>query len=244
MAIRGCRGKLFIDELVLSSFTGSFTVNNTVDVITYTVLQNCNNLKLPSIPNGMIDITGYMNDNASDSLEEKIREALSSQDTYIAVMVEDPDNSKYPGLIFDNSFVSSSNIETPLDNLIALSATWEKVNERTDGQFIANEVTSSAMAPLSGIDFGAQGTSGGKAFLLVHSISGSATDATIDVESDDNSNFTSATSEGTFTFSATGVYELVLSGTIDRYIRANVTDLGGATNFNYSIIVGINGVTQ
>lgn len=240
-AIRGCKTRILIDELDLSLQVSNFNMQNSVAVIAYNTLQVCAGLKLPSLPNGMLNVNGYMDDNGDDTLAEKIRTALTTEDTYIGFVIE---STPPVGLVFDGSFVSSSTVDTPLEGLITLASTWEKINERTDGNWIVVSTTLDATGAQTGIDFGSQGTTGGKAFLFVHSITGTATDATIDVESDDNSGFTSEASEGTFTFSDVGVYELTLSGTVDRYIRANLTDLGGADDISFSILVGVNGVTQ
>ena len=102
---------------------------------------------------------------------------------------------------------------------------------------------------LAGVAYGGllnrrAGAAGGRAWLWFHSNVGTATDATIDVESDDNSGFTSATSRGTFTFSTSGVHHLELSlATVERYLRINTTDLGGATSVNVTVVAGVSGIT-
>jgi len=77
----------------------------------------------------------------------------------------------------------------------------------------------------------------------VQTITGGATDAIILLESDDNTDFTSAATEATFTFSAVGANEEALSGTIDRYIRLNCTDMGTADSFVVVCIACVSGIT-
>ena len=73
--------------------------------------------------------------------------------------------------------------------------------------------------------------------MHVSAIGGTATSATIDVESSiDNLSFAS---EGTFTFSAVGGFTLALSGTVNRYLRINLTSMGGATSITLQVAASI-----
>jgi hypothetical protein len=79
--------------------------------------------------------------------------------------------------------------------------------------------------------------------LFVTTITGSATNADIDVESSATQAGVYA-SEGTLTFSAVGAYAIDLTGTVNRWVRINTTDLGGATSFAVIVAVAVDGVTQ
>lgn len=128
------------------------------------------------------------------------------------------------------------------DTLITLAGKWVASNNFYAGLWINDNETVDATGATTEYDFGAATSNGGKAYLLVHSITGTATSATIDVESSATSGSGHA-SEGTFTFSAVGVYPLSLSGTVNRYIQANVTDLGGADDITISILVCLADIT-
>ena len=67
--------------------------------------------------------------------------------------------------------------------------------------------------------------------------------ATITVQSDDNTGFATPATEGTFTFSAVGGQEIALSGAVDRYVRLNATSLGGATNYTVVGVIALSGIT-
>jgi len=77
----------------------------------------------------------------------------------------------------------------------------------------------------------------------VQDIGGTATNAAIKVQSDSASNFSGVADEATFTFSAVGAYQATLSGTVGRYVRANVTSLGGADDLTFLMIVALAGVS-
>jgi len=87
------------------------------------------------------------------------------------------------------------------------------------------------------VDFGAGSTTGGKAYLHVTAIDGTAVDAEIEVQSSADNN--TWADEGTFTLSLVGGYSLDLSGTVGRYIRLSCTDLGGATSITVTGIVSL-----
>jgi hypothetical protein len=114
----------------------------------------------------------------------------------------------------------------PANNLVTLNGKWgtsaSAVRGRRlfDGAFDAVENGAS-------VDFGAGVTTGGVAFLHVAAITGTATNATVAVESSPDNSTWSA--EGTFTLSAVGGYSLEMSGTVGRYVRLACTSLGGAT---------------
>jgi hypothetical protein len=77
----------------------------------------------------------------------------------------------------------------------------------------------------------------------VQTITGTATNASIVLQSDDNTGFSTPGTECTFTFSAVGGYEQAISGTVDRYVRLNCSSMGGATSFVVVCVAAVSGVT-
>lgn len=245
MAVRGNKAKFFISEIPLSLSVSQINGQNSVNVIAYNVLQTDGTLKIPSINMQNIAINGYMQSSSADDIRGRAQAALSDTDESITILLG-TDQTPTVGQSFSSSFASEFSIETPIDNLLTINAKFENVTDGIYGYCLANEETVSAtgITDTAYVDFGAQGTTGGDVILIVSDITGTATDATVTIESDDNTGFTSAATEATLQFSAVGVITGSLSGTVDRYIRINVTDLGGATDFAITVIVGINGITQ
>lgn len=239
--IRGVDSKVFINSVALYGKTTSMSLKSTVNVIGYNVLKNNGNLKLPGIGMFTFNLNGLWLDYGDSSFEKLHQSNLQTETARLLWMIE---STPPVGGCFIGSFPSSYKVDTPLDNLISIQGTWENVDSICNGYIVANEQTYSSTGEKTGIDFGALTTTGGKAILVISSIVGTATNAQIKLQSDDNSGHSSTADEGTFTFSAVGVYELTLSGTVDRYIRPNVVTLGGATSFVATILVGLNGVTQ
>jgi hypothetical protein len=83
-------------------------------------------------------------------------------------------------------------------------------------------------------------TSAQKMYAVVHCTSGTGT-LDIDVESDDNSGFTSAVTRGSFTqLTAAGSELISISGPVtDDYWRINFTIGGGSPSFTFVVSLGI-----
>jgi hypothetical protein len=52
------------------------------------------------------------------------------------------------------------------------------------------------------------------------------------------------TTVGTFTISAAGSYEVDFAGAVNRWVRLNVTSLGGSTGLDMVAVVCVRGVTE
>lgn len=239
--IRGVDTKVFINEIPLYGKTTSMNLQSTVGVIGYNVLKNNGNLKIPSIPMFTFNVNGIWTNFDSESFEKLHQDNLQLETAKVIWLIE---SIPPVGGCLDGSFPTNYQVDTPLDNLIAIQGTWVNTETICAGIILANELLINSTGAKTGVDFGALTSTGGKAFLIVSEITGTATNAQISLQSDDNDSYSSAATEGTFTFSAVGVYEFDLSGTVDRYIRPNVVTLGGATSFVVTILVGLNGVTQ
>lgn len=238
MAIKGCTSKIFIDENHVSTQSAGFSLTFNTSIIEYNVLQTCNTLKLPDQPSLMIDHSGFYSQHAAGYLSKEFYDYILTNGGYITV--QQGSTAPQVGVVLTDSFNANFVTSSQLANLIAVNGKWTG-NVFYAGLFVADQQTITATGGTTEYDFGAAGTTGGVAFLLVHSISGTATNATVVVESSGTSGSGYAT-EGTFTFSAVGVVAIALSGTVNRYIRLNTTALGGATNFNVSSVVCVKGV--
>ena len=128
----------------------------------------------------------------------------------------------------------------PVDNLITLNGSWPGGDGVLRGVLL-HMGTIAATGAQTHIYIGAAGTAG-KAWLYVTAVTGTATNATCTVESDDEATFTASATEGTFTFSGVGCYPIALSTAVNRYVRLNCTSKGGSTSFAVFAIVAVAGV--
>ena len=102
----------------------------------------------------------------------------------------------------------------------------------------------SATGNKTAYDIGAAGSTGGAIYVWVFSITGSATNASIKVQSATTQGGTYA-DEGTVTFSAVGAAtSAAMTGTVNQWLRVNVASMGGATGFTIAVVATVDGVTQ
>jgi hypothetical protein len=194
---------------------------------------------------GNITQNGYYDNTGANTFEQEIAESIANAETlYVAALLG---TTSTPVVAYVSQQTNTENmaISTPVAELVTLNGSWGAGTGICRGLQVWGG-TFSATGAQTGpgyVDFGAAGSAGGKAWLFVTTVTGTATNATITVESDDNTSFTSAATEGTFTFSGVGCYPITLSGTVDRYIRLNCTSKGGATSFVVRAICAISGIT-
>ena len=133
-------------------------------------------------------------------------------------------------------------VNMPVKELITITGKWAASDVSRRG--VALPLTAvTATGAQTGYDSTATGADGGFAVLHITSITGTATSATVTVQGAAASNFASPTTLATLTFSAVGSQQATWSGATGRYLRFNVTSLGGATGFSIAGVICSTGVT-
>lgn len=195
-------------------------------------------------PEPSIDLQGYIHLAATGAgTYEKISlDALDTPDVVAVLRSTSATFTGVPAMVLPNATAINMNQDFPVDGVMTIAATWGGATAMRRG-IAAYCGTVTATGAKASVDLGAQGTTGGWAHLFVTSITGTAEDATFDIESSATQGGTYA-SEGTFTLSAIGAYAVDLSGTVNRWVRLNCTDMGDATGFAVNAIVCVKGVTQ
>lgn len=246
MPIRCCKSRLLIDQFDFSLSTQGATIEGDTGSIEYNTFQQCATLRMPNLPSIMVNQNGYFDGSANGTLDKEVNNRLGDTGSHYVSIVIGTDQPIPVVYTLDEVFAQQFQTQGQTKELISIKANWVSRGS-VDGcgfrGYLVQYGTISATGAITGIDFSAAGSLGGKAFLHVISITGTATNAAIKIQSDSVSNFAGAADEGTFTFSAVGAYEIDLSGTIGRYVRANCSSLGGATSFLVAIVVCVKGRT-
>ncbi len=243
-AIHGRYTKLWVDEFDLSSQNNSLDMSIAVDGLDGTAFQDTGAVTYAGIPTGKIAQKGYFTGKANGMNEDVLYDRLGVATATVAALFGTADTG-CPAYVSRTTGAEKMMIATTPNALMMIDGDWVNGGGIIRGLRMWEGTFSATGAQTSPgyIDVGAVGSAGGYAYLFVQTITGSATNATITVESDDNTSFTSAAVEGTFTFSAVGVQTMTLSATVDRYVRLNCTAKGGATSFVVGAIVCVAGVT-
>lgn len=246
MTIKACNTRFIVGGVDLSGDTNTVGVTIAGRTLEYGVLQDCDQRKLALSPNASIEQNGYFTGNDATQLEGVSWANLGSTTGVHVGVIFDTAGTVPFGFVQSKGYNSSQSIPAAAGALITLSTKWPTLSASGAQLYHGYQVAAAsvtATGAVTGIDMGAAGAAGGKAFVFVTSITGSATNATIKIQSDTDPAHGTTSDEGTATFSAVGCQEVTLSGTVNRYVRANVGSLGSATGFTFYVVVALSGVT-
>jgi hypothetical protein len=240
-AIKGTKTQRLVDEFNFSSETSGFGVTVAMSE------QECTNLASTAmayaaiLPSVQIEQSGYViTPAATGTLEAELQARLGVAGSYVAALLG-TDTAGCPAYV-QNTFNAAMNITAPATGLMTLVGTWGKGSGGSRGiRIYSGEATTEAAT--TAVDLGAAGSAGGVCYLFVQDIDGSATDATLIVQSSATEGGTYA-AEATFEFSAVGGYAAAMTGTVNRWLRVDVDSLGGADGITFVMIACVDGVTQ
>ncbi len=243
MPVKSYQARILVDGFDFSNTSNTLKVDTDAQALEYNTFQEPAALSIPGVPKASIEHGGYYNGKAAGTLEAELYTRLGTGAVVVVAVILDTAGAVPVAYVIPSSYNQQLTINAPVKELLTVMGKWPTANGRMYRGYQVARATISATGAVTGIDFGAGGIAGGKAWLFVQAITGTATNATIKVQSDSAADFGSAADEGTFTFSAVGAYEIDLAGTVGRYVRLNCTSKGGATSFLVLAVVALSGVT-
>lgn len=240
--IKGINTRVLVGGYLLSSQTNSATVQSTSNTVETTPFEAAAKEYITLAPDGNIDIGGYLTFDTANgaTFEKRLHTSLSTADT-VGIIYYNTALAGSPGYVLPDSYTDDLQIQSPVAGVITVSGSYTSTVGLRRGVCIYSG-TISATGTTMAVDIGAAGVAGGYAYLFVTTETGTGTNADIDIESATSAGGTYS-SEGTFTFSAIGTTAVAMSGTVNRYLRLNCTDLGGATSWVVTCIACVSGVT-
>ena len=242
MATKATWTRLLVDQWDFSSVSNSLETSVNVQREDVTTFQSTAKQFVAIGAEGGIAQAGYLTTFAANSFEQEITEAINNTESLYVAALYGTDTAKCPAYVARGANADGMTIKAASDKVLTLSGSWGEGSGICRGYRMFSG-TISATGGQTYIDMGAAGSAGGLAWLFIQAITGTATNATITVQSDDNTGFATPATEGTFTFSAVGGQEIALSGAVDRYVRLNATSLGGATNYTVVGVIALSGIT-
>jgi hypothetical protein len=245
MASKAIHTRILAGGYLISSQTNKAVIKLDSDKTDVTCFEDTAQNFIVQDPKAGIDIGGYIVHTTADAdtYDAISHGALATQITVGVIKSTTATMTGGTGYVIPNSNAISLSHDMSVGNVMALQASWGGASAMKRGKVPYAGVAISATGTKPSIDLGAQGTTGGAAYLFVTTITGTASSAAIKVQSSATEGGSYA-DEGTFTFSAIGAYAVALTGTVDRWVRINTTSLGGATSFIVHCVVSVNGVTQ
>lgn len=226
-----------------SGVSNSLSVELASERLEDTTFQASGRTFLAGDTDGTISQEGYYDNSGANTFEQEIAESVANSELLYVAALFGTDTAACAAYVAPQTSTDNMAIAAPVSELITVSGSWGSGTGIRRGLRLAT-ATISATGAQTHIDLGVAGSTGGAAWLFVTAVTGTATSATATVQSSSTVDFGSPATEGTFTFSGKGTYAIALSGAIDRYVRLNVTSMGGATNFTVTAIIAVNGVTQ
>ena len=245
MPTKGNAQAILVDEFIFNSETSSIALSIDNSELDYTNVASTAMEYQAGLGDWRITQNGYFVNGDADSMADELHDRLGATGAQLGYIPDRTTNGNFAYVIPD-AFNASLPIEAAATELITISGEWATVAGGKRGKVVAYNASISGTGVGTPIDFGSAGSAGGTAYLFLHTIdgdmSGTSTNTDIDVESCATEGG-SYDSEGTFTTSATGGLSLALTGTVNRWIQFNVTDMGGASALTATLIVCITSVT-
>ena len=240
--IKGINTRVLVGGYLLSSQTNSASVqaaNNNIDTTPFEASAK-EYVVLP--PDGNIDIGGYLTFDTANgaTFEKRLHTSLTTADN-VGIIYYNTAVAGSPGYVLPAAYTDNMQIQSPVAGVITVSGSYTSTTGLRRGVCVYSG-TVSATGGTAAVDIGAAGTDGGYAYLFVTTETGTGSGATIDIESSTTEGGTYA-SEGEFAFDGIGVQTVTMSGDVDRWLRLNATDLGGATSWYVTCIACVAGVT-
>ena len=240
--IKGINTRVLVGGYLLSSQTNSASVqaaNNNIDTTPFEASAK-EYVVLP--PDGNIDIGGYLTFDTANgaTFEKRLHTSLTTADN-VGIIYYNTAVAGSPGYVLPAAYTDNMQIQSPVAGVITVSGSYTSTTGLRRGVCVYSG-TVSATGGTAAVDIGAAGTDGGYAYLFVTTETGTGSGATIDIESSTTEGGTYA-SEGEFAFDGIGVQTVTMSGDVDRWLRLNATDLGGATSWTVTCIACVAGVT-
>lgn len=240
-AIKGTLAKILVDEFDFSGDTSGIDVQMTMGEQDTTTLGATAMTSAAILPSMTINQNGYVAGVGAGELEKELWDRLGVAGVYVAALFG-TDVAACPAYVKDNTFGANMQIQAPAAGLMTLNGSWAVGQGGSRGLRIYTGTLSST-GNQTAYDFGSAGSAGGEAYLFVHTITGTATSASVKVQSSATEGGTYA-DEATLTFSAVGGYAAAMSGTVNRWLRLNCASLGGATSFLVTVVACVDGVSQ
>jgi hypothetical protein len=236
--------RILVDGYRISSETNKAVVKLDADKVEVTCFEDTAASFIVNDPKPSIEVGGYITESTNpDTFEAITHGALTVPTTITVIKSSTATITGGVSYTIPSALAITLSHDLQVAGIKSMQSTWGGAVAIKRGRCIYAGAAIAATGDKPAIDLGAQGTTGGFAYLHVTGITGSASSAAIKVQSAATEGGSYA-DEGTFTFSAIGCYAVTLTGTVDRWVRISTTSMGGATNFTVHCVVAVNGVTQ
>lgn len=233
--MRGNEARIIFDWYDISGDTTEFEISTTIDEIESAVLTSTGVEYSPLQPNSQLSINGYLG-GIQAGFEHVLNSTLDDGTRHVALILN---YSSIPAIsyIFERAFLLDRNWSGSVSDLLTLNGTVKGRGGAKRGACVYYNEGASATGAETGVQVvGIANNDNGRVFFFLHTATGITGNVVVDIQS-------SIDGVGSWTTIATFSLDEVRSD-VDTtitytgpYIRANITNMGGASAITYSVIV-------
>lgn len=231
--------KILIDEFDFSGESNQANMSTQAPALESTGFQVDAAEHVAGLPSGTLTHNGYFTGKGAGEIEQELQARLGTAGGVYVAFLFGTNVAACPAYVGHDTWGEQLKIDMPIASLITLAGQWP--GQRMRRGLRITEATLSATGAQSSVDLGAAGSDGGKLYVFLQSVDGANASLDLEHSTDDATWATKAT---VALDSAVGVQVTDLSGTINQYVRINLTDLGLATSIQLVAILAVNGVTM
>lgn len=241
MPVKGYATRILVDGYDFSGTSNEIKISADNQPFEYYVFQQAAAQAMQGTTKGMIEHSGYFNGPAVGGLEKELYTRLGSTAAIKCAAVIGTDQAIPVAYVIDSTYNQQLTIESPVKDLHTVKGKWPTLVGQMWRGYQLFQGTISGTGSQAPIDLGAIPAGVGKAWLFVSAIGGTASGASIVVQTATTVGMGSPTTRATFTFSAIGAFVADLAAG-NRYARINAASMGGATSFTVCAIAGYSGL--
>lgn len=240
MTVAARHTKILIDEFDFSGDNNVFAVETSIATLDVTGFQADAIRQIPGLPGGMISHGGYYTGADAGDIEAEMQSRQGDAGSaYVAVLLG-TNTAGCPAYIVPTTWGQMLKHNMPFDGILTLNGEWPAAAGMRRGLRL-RDATIVATGAGASVDLGAGGTAGGTLYLFVQATNGE--NVAVAVEHSANGS-TGWTAKATGEIDDEGVVVVAFSGSINRYVRINVTSLGTATSVQLIAILAVTDVTE
>lgn len=225
--VAGRRAKVLIGEFDLSAFLNNVSAARTADLADISCFGDADRDYLKTMQAATVTLSGFI-DVAAGATEPVLSSFLTGSSSRAVSIFWDADAIGSPGICgagWEGSYEDSS----PVDGVQAIAANLTFTGQVDRAVSLHALGTETATGAYASVDDGASSANGAVANLHVTAGGASGTGTVVVQDSADNMTFATI---GTFSnFTAATSQTLTISGTIRRYVRANLTSARNTQTF-------------
>ena len=243
-AMKGRYTRIFLDEWDISAASMNVDIETAVTSEDATTFQADGREVVAMTASTKIVIKGFfVTADGDGDLENEFQASLDTPVTLGVMLAESTADAGAPVYVLVGTSPENIKIGAPAAGLLTVDGTFTDGTTGKRRGLLLWRGAITTTGTKTAIDTGAAGAAGGDVYVFVQSITGTATDAAIAVESATTQGGSYST-EATQQFSAVGAFAAAMTGTVNRWLIINTTSMGGATAFTVAVVACVDGVTQ